>query len=198
MRVAGGLTRPRANPMNSVACRRPVATEAKALCAFVRQAIAAGFPMFTAEAVESYLKPWTPDDVAARLQHGRDILIAALAGDEIVGVISGTAPEGGVGTVIWLLVDARWRGRNVGRALYDAACLAYCRLGAHKMKLTAPSESAKRFYERCGMHVEGFHPDHWYKLDFYSLGVLLDPPPGGLERRHRITVDHPVSTEREP
>jgi len=138
-----------------------------------RQIVVTSFPMFPPNAVESYLEPWTREAVVSRLTHGTDLLIAAFAAGEIVGLVSGNAPEGGVGTIVWLLVDARWRGHEVGRALYDAACHAYRDVGAHKMKLTAPSERAKRFYERCGMRVEGTHPKHWYNVDFYSLGAAL-------------------------
>ncbi|MDX6498959.1 MAG: Acetyltransferase domain [Blastocatellia bacterium] len=159
--------------MSEIVCRRPSANEAEPLCALIRQILITSFPTFPPEAVDDYLKPWTPDSVISRLERGHDILIAAYAGDEVIGLVSGTALEGGVGTVIWLLVDTRWRGHKAGRALYEAACRAYRELGAHKMKLTAPSEGAKRFYESCGMCVEGFHRKHWYKMDFFSLGVVL-------------------------
>lgn len=159
--------------MSEIVCRRPKSDEAQALCALVRQILITSFPAFPPEAVTDYLKPWTPEGVISRLEHGHDVLIAAFTGDEIIGLVSGTAPEAGVGTIIWLLVDAPWRGHKAGSALYEAACRAYRDLGAHKMKLTAPSEQAKRFYERCGMHVEGFHPLHWYRMEFFSLGVTL-------------------------
>jgi len=159
--------------MSEIICRRPKRDEAEAVCTLIKQILVTSFPSFPQEAVKNYLKPWTPDIVMSRLEHDHDVLIAAIIGDEIVGLVSGTAPEGGVGTIIWLLVDARWRGHKVGRALYEAACHAYRELGAHKMKLTAPSEEAKRFYESCGMRVEGYHPKHWFKIAFFSLGVDL-------------------------
>ncbi len=131
------------------------------------------FPTFPPEAINDYLKPWTPDHVRSRLERGHDILVAAYADDELIGLASGTAPEAGVGTIVWLLIDGAWRDRKAGRALYGAACHAYRDLGAHKVKLTAPSERAKRFYEACGMRVEGFHSNHWYKMEFFSLGMDL-------------------------
>jgi ribosomal protein S18 acetylase RimI-like enzyme len=139
----------------------------------MRRILTTSFPTFPPEAVKDYLKPWTPDNVISRLERGHDILIAAYTGDEIVGLVSGTPPEAGVGTIVWLLVDGPWRGRKAGQAIYEAACHAYRDLGAHKVKLTAPSERAKRFYEGCGMRVEGFHANHWYKMDFFSLGADL-------------------------
>jgi ribosomal protein S18 acetylase RimI-like enzyme len=159
--------------MGEIVCRRPNADEAEALCSLIGQILATSFDTFPQEAVREYLKPWTRDAVISRLERGHDVLIAAYVGDEVIGLVSGTALEGGVGTVVWLLVDTRWRGRKAGQTLYEAACRGYRELGAHKMKLTAPSERAKRFYLSCGMSVEGFHPRHWYQLDFFSLGVIL-------------------------
>src|ERR1700674_3308892 len=163
----------RAKSMIEIVCRRPSADEAETLCSLIRQILITSFPGFPREAVKDYLKPWTPADVVSRLEGGHDILIAAFAGDEVVGLVSGTPPEGGVGTIIWLLVDGAWSGRKAGRPLNESACHAYRDLGAHKMKLTAPSEEAKRFYESCGMRVEGYHPKHWFKMDFFSLGADL-------------------------
>jgi GNAT superfamily N-acetyltransferase len=159
--------------MDEIVCRRPNLNEAGDVCTVIQRILTSSFPMFPQEAIEDYLEPWTADRVISRLEHGHDVLIAAYVKDEITGLVSGTAPEAGVGTIIWLLVDARWRGHKVGRALYEAGCHAYRGLGAHKMKLTAPSERAKRFYESCGMRVEGFHPNHWYRLEFFSLGTGL-------------------------
>src|SRR6266545_747920 len=159
--------------MVEVVCRRPTPEEAGAVCALIRRILMTDFPAFPPEAIDDYLAPWTPGAVTARLESGLDVIITALTGDELIGLVSGAAPEGGVGTVMWLLVDARWRGRRAGRALYDASCRAYRDLGAHKMKLTAPSERAKGFYEICGMRLEGVHPNHWYHATFFSLGVVL-------------------------
>lgn len=184
--------------MNAILCRRPTPAEAEVLCAFAKHNIATSFPTFPADALEAYRKPWTQSVVLSRLTHRQDILLVATVDDEIIGLISGAAPEGGVGTIIWLFVDPRWRGRNAGRALYEAACGVYRELGAHKVKLTAPSEIAKRFYESCGMRVEGFHPHHWYNMDFYSLGAPLDCARDRLDHPQRIAVEHPASTEHEP
>jgi GNAT superfamily N-acetyltransferase len=159
--------------MSEIAYRRPRTDEAELLCTSARQLITTSFSTFPPAAIKEYLAPWGRKRVISRLEHGNDVLIAALADDDVIGVVSGTAPEGGVGTVVWLLVDERWRGLKVGRGLYEAACNAYRELGAHKMKLTAPSEEARQFYESCGMRVEGLHPCHWYKMSFFSLGVIL-------------------------
>ena len=159
--------------MSEIVCRRPDPDEAEAVCAVFRRIVTTSFPGFPREAVVAYLEPWTTGQLRARLEGGQGVMIAAFAGTETVGLVSGAPPEAGVGTVAWLLVDADWRGRRVGQALYGAACDAYRSLGAHKMKLTAPSERAARFYERCGMRVEGFHPAHWYRADFFALGVQL-------------------------
>src|SRR5688572_7994549 len=117
--------------MSEIVCRRPGTHEAEALCALMRQILMTSFPMFPPEAINDYLKPWTPDNVSSRLERGHDILIAAYAADEIIGLVSGPAPEAGVGTIVWLLVDQPWRDLRVGVDLYEAACDAYRNVGAH-------------------------------------------------------------------
>lgn len=159
--------------MSQIVCRRPAPNETETVCALFTRIVTTSFPMFPDEAVKAYLGAWTMEKIKARLETGRDVLIAAYSNGEMIGLTSGSEPEGGVGTMVWLMVDARWRGHKAGRALYEAACAAYRAMGAHKMKLTVPSDEARRFYEHCGMEVEGFHPNHWYHANFTGMGVAL-------------------------
>jgi hypothetical protein len=62
---------------------------------------------------------------------------------------------------------------GVGKALFQQACKVYGSLGCHKVKLTASTPKAVTFYEKLGMSVEGKHLNHWWMLDFWSLGKLL-------------------------
>lgn len=160
--------------MGQIVCRRLKPGDADAMSSLVQRTICTSFPMFPRQAIDDYLIPWTTAAIEVRLNgDARDVCEGAFVEQQLVGIVSGTQPEAGVGTVIWLLVEDGWRGKGVGRALYEAACNAYRSLGAHKMKLTSPSADASLFYQRCGMQIEGTHPAHWYKLDFTSLGVAL-------------------------
>jgi GNAT superfamily N-acetyltransferase len=132
------------------------------------------FPSLPPEAIASYLEPWQEDMLRSRIRQSNDLLRVAWHEETTTGIVSGTAPEGGVATIIWLLVDAPSRGSGLGIHLSSAACSDYCRAhGAHGIKLTAPTEDARQFYELCGMRVEGFHPAHWWQAGFWSLGMAL-------------------------
>ncbi len=147
--------------------------EAGRACEVFARIVTTGFPEFPPEAVTDYLAPWTADKIAARIKSGEGVLLGFFKGSELVGLVSGTAVEGGVGTIFWLLVAEEGRGSGAGRALFDAACAAYRAMGAHKIKLTAPTESAQNFYNHMGMLEEGYHANHWYHLDFCAMGLEL-------------------------
>lgn len=55
-----------------------------------------------------------------------------------------------------LCVDEACRGRHVGRALYQAAVELARSAGCYNLTLNvwACNDSARRFYERCGLHVQ--------------------------------------------
>lgn len=82
-------------------------------------------------------------------------------------------PEGGVGTLFWLLVDNAYQRQGLGSHLLAHVEEHYQARGCHKVKLTAPSRKACHFYEKKGFMVEGFHPHHWYQLDFWSLAKQI-------------------------
>lgn len=126
-----------------------------------------GFPE---EALCFYHQQLTEEEVARRTADLLHVVLAARIDEKLVGALIGTPPEGGVGTILWLLVYAKWREYGIGRHLFCEACRRYQEMGCHKIKLTAPTKHTVRFYEKQGMQVEGFHANHWWNLDFWSLG----------------------------
>jgi len=91
----------------------------------------------------------------------------------ICGFIIGTSPEGGVGTIIWLILKKEFRGKKLGKLLFERIKQYYKSKNCHKIKLTVPTRKALKFYKRMGMKVEGFHRKHWWKMDFWSLGLTI-------------------------
>jgi len=93
------------------------------------------------------------------------------AAGKALGLLFGAPPEStGVGTIIWLGVAAGQRGGGIGTQLMQAAFAAYRERGCHKVKIYTETEAAKAFYVGLGMEVEGFHPRHWWQVDFWALG----------------------------
>lgn len=161
---------------NKFQFRAAKASEASLIRDFFISILSESFPMFSAEAMQAYTSSWNEEKLVARIERKSDLLILAWDNEVPVGLVSGSAPEGGVGTVIWLLVAAGCRGQNLGSQLLQHACEYYRSLGCHKLKLTAPSEKARDFYVKQGMIVEGFHPSHWWQADYWSLGLDLGIP----------------------
>ncbi len=91
----------------------------------------------------------------------------------MAGLVSGTAPEGGVATIIWLTVDPEFQNNKIGSQLLTRAKQYYQELGAHKLKLTVQDKRAASFYEREGLIVECMHQNHWWNLDFWAMACFL-------------------------
>lgn len=143
---------------------------------------------FPEAAMHEYRAMFYPETLAARLKQGRSVVLTAMQPDQrrnqLAGLLVGLPPEGGVGTIMWLLVAPESQGQGVGSALFHEACKRYREMGAHKIKLTAPNAQAVRFYERLGFHQEGFHPAHWWRQDFWALGLLLHAPDALASNEH--------------
>ena len=129
---------------------------------------------FSQAALEQYNQRWTAETIAFAAEKKEGILLAAKETGEIIGLVMGTPPEGGVATIIWLLVSPDHIRKGIGRMLFLEACHQYRSIGCHKVKLTTTSRKAVGFYKTQGMQIEGYHPEHWWHMDFWSLGILLD------------------------
>lgn len=153
--------------------RRPGFFEAGTVQLFFQTILDTSFPMISLEGLQAYKKSWTEQSLKTRIQLNADLLFLAWDGSMPIGLVSGPSPEGGVGTIIWMLVSENYRNKKIGKHLLLHACQFYQHLGCHKLKLTAPSERAKEFYLKQGMILEGFHPNHWWKTDFWSLSKII-------------------------
>lgn len=128
---------------------------------------------FSEGIVREYNERWSTSVLRDAVLGGRQVLLCAKDGEKIAGLTLGGVPEAGVATIVWLLVGGDYRGKGVGSDLFSVACGRYRSLGCHKIKLTTNSERAIKFYQKMGMAIEGVHPDHWWRINFWSLGMLL-------------------------
>lgn len=129
-----------------------------------------GFP---AVALEYFRQSFTDAELVRRIRCPGNPVFVVVKNDCLAGVLIGSLPEGGVGTIIWLIVASGLRSLGFGKTLFEEACKAYSAMGCHKVKLTASTREAVKFYENLGMSIEGQHINHWWMLDFWSLGKLL-------------------------
>ena len=96
------------------------------------------------------------------LQHPEHSMVVAEISDEVVGMIAaqvGPALEfnGTYGRITGLVVDARWRGRGIGRLLMNHM-ESWCKnRGAHSLILTSGNHrlDAHKFYAAIGYNATG-------------------------------------------
>lgn len=131
------------------------------------------FSYFPEEAHDFYSKPWLGEPLKMRLEQNKGLLLCAWMNGQIIGLVSGTLPEGGVGTIIWLMVDKNYQNQKIGAKLLCEAKHYYQNCAAHKIKLTVHDEKAMKFYLREGFQQEALHKKHWWKMDFYAMMYFL-------------------------
>jgi ribosomal protein S18 acetylase RimI-like enzyme len=128
---------------------------------------------FPPEAVDYFNRSFSKESLIQSSNRSGSLLLGIKYENELAAFVQGSPPEGGVGTIIWLVVSPKLQGCGLGEKLFTAACSHYRSINTHKLKLTAPSSRAVAFYKRIGMREEGFHPAHWWHMDFWSLGFNL-------------------------
>jgi len=106
-------------------------------------------------------------------------LVAELAG-RVVGYVRQVPPtplasNRHVRQIQGLQVSTDVRGRGVGQALVEAACVAARAQGARRITLRVLGHNipARRLYERCGFHVEGVLPEEFLLDGAYVDDVLM-------------------------
>ena len=123
-------------------------------------------------AKDSFKRQWDVESINKQLGNWL-FLIATSGSNSIEGLILGTPVEGGVGTIIWVLVDKNNQNNGLGSKMFDQAKEWYKQKGSHKIKLTVPDKSTVGFYLKQGMIIEGEHTNHWWNNNFWSMGLIL-------------------------
>ncbi len=166
-------------PMSTIKAMAPKISKAQPadasrLHSFFANHFQDNFPYFCDEARSSYSQSLSFENIEKKLTHGNEIILIAEHDETICGFLFGVQPEGGVATIIWLIVHPQYQGRKIGKQLTDASKMHYQSIGAHKIKLTVHSERALQFYLREGFSIEGKHINHWWNLDFYSVAYSIN------------------------
>ncbi len=109
------------------------------------------------------------DGIFGEVERGSRILLAALAGDAIVGTIqvllSMPPNQPHRADIAKLLVRRSARGQGVGQLLMERAEQASRALGKRLLVLDTASEAAERLYERMGWTRVGLIPKYAYLPD---------------------------------
>ncbi|MEO9967590.1 MAG: GNAT family N-acetyltransferase [Reichenbachiella sp.] len=126
---------------------------------------------FPKEALAYYDSVYSQKQIELNLD--RLLILIVKEKNDIQGLLLGSSPEGGVGTIIWLLVKPTVQKSGLGALLFESAMDEYRQRGCHKVKLTVPKKEVVSFYEKQGMKLEGFHPNHWWNMDIWSMGINL-------------------------
>lgn len=148
-------------------------SDAEHLIHFFNKNLVTSFPYFSNKARASYSEVFHPENIKQKIASNREIIYIAKTNTETKGLIFGSPPEGGIGTIIWLMVDAQHQGQGIGLCLLKKSIEIYQSLGTHKIKLTVHDKRALKFYLREGFVIEGHHLNHWWNLDFHSLALMI-------------------------
>lgn len=175
--TACGRSRPQAgdSPLPPVAVF-PVATQrAEPVAVWFRAMLESAFAHLPPDARAMHAASWTPEALARQIAAAdRPLLEAGPAPDSPdsaapAGILFGSRPEGGIGTLVWLAVDPQHRGRGIGGALVDGFA-TWCRAaGCHKLRVFMTEQPLVGFYRRHGFHCAAFHDAHWWGLDHWEM-----------------------------
>jgi len=143
---------------------------------------------FTAQALDSYRHKYSESSLAERIENPDVVIVGLFDDEELIGLVIGGAPNGGVASLDWVVVAPGYQGRGLGQKLMRFCFHEYAVVGAHKVVLYTETENAKRFYEKCGMTVEGVHPNHWWGLTHYCLAMQTGQLVPASERSSRTDV----------
>lgn len=159
----------------SIVYKKPDYCQIEYLQRFFLSSLQDNFSYFPQEARTQYTKSWDTDVLLSIIQDENGLLYCACMHEEIIGVIYGNLPEGGVGSIIWLMVHPEYQNKKIGSRLLLHAKHFYQKQNAHKIKLTVQDERAMKFYVREGFIIEAHHKRHWWELDFWAMGYFIKP-----------------------
>jgi len=102
----------------------------------------------------------------------KTILVTVDNTNSIVGFAVIDNPYGGVSLCRWLGVIPENQRQGIGTLLINRWLELAKKQGCHKAELAA-QESAKDFYEKCGLVCEGKRINSYFGIDQYVFGKIL-------------------------
>lgn len=135
------------------------------------------FPGYSKNVVRYFLeKIYTKQNFQWWLSQKQKIIIAATEKDrEIVGFAVLDAPYGGVSFCRWLGIRREYQNKGIGRQMINKWKEIATQSGCHKMEV-ASQPTAKEFYAKMGLELEGLRKLSYFGIDQYVFGKVIGPP----------------------
>jgi len=134
------------------------------------------FPGYGKNIIQFFLeKVYTPTNFYYWLNNGYKTIVVARSGDNFIGFAVIDQPYGGVSFCRWLAVLPEHQKKGVGRQLIDAWINLAKSQGCHKVEL-ASQPTAKKFYEKVGLVLEGERKLSYFGIDQYVFGMVIGKP----------------------
>ena len=148
--------------------------DSKAASQFHKDIILKEFSVIPEKGQDFHIGNWSKEKFSERILSLKWTIFGAF--DEagvLVGYVIGLPLDGGVGTINWLGVKHAMQRQDIGKTLLGLACRRFKERGCHKVRVHTETKAGKEFYNSVGFKVEGFHPNQWWGVDYYSFGLFL-------------------------
>ena len=134
------------------------------------------FPGYVPE-ITTYLleKMYTPAAFSYWIRNHEKQVVIASSHDTIAGFAVLDYPYGGVSFCRWLGVIKSAQKQGIGTALITLWQKMAIEQHAHKMEV-AGQPTAKGFYEKAGLALEGYRRSSYFGIDQYLFGKILGTP----------------------
>ena len=117
-------------------------------------------------------KIYSRDNYKYWLEHNLKTILVSRENDVIIGFAVIDEPYGGVSLCRWLGVSKSYQNRGIGTALIRQWLELATSQGCHKAELAAVT-SAKSFYQKAGLELEGLRKLSYFGIDQYVFGKII-------------------------
>ena len=140
------------------------------------QVLKTEFPGYAPEVIDFLLnRMYSVLNLRMWIQRGDKIILVAKDEEKIVGFAIIDALYGGVSFCRWLGVMHEYQHKGIGTQLiYEWERIARVQ-NAHKMEV-AGQPTAKEFYVKRGLDLEGFRKASYFGIDQHLFGKVLGSP----------------------
>ena len=130
-------------------------------------------------------KIYSLDNYKYWLENNLKTILVARENDTIIGFAVIDEPYGGVSLCRWLGVTKSHQNRGIGTALIRQWLELATSQCCHKAELAAVT-SAKHFYEKAGLELEGLRKLSYFGIDQYVFGKIIGSPTNEIMTKYGL------------